>query len=160
MKKSVIIAMTVALAVLVTSCKPERKELAGTWRWVATSGGIGGWFYSPESEGFEAELVFKGGRFTFYKDGEKVTSGPYQITYDVDETIYTNKIGGEEPFYSWFSLHIPETQCKMIAETTNGIITLASSNIAILGHSEVDGQVLSICDNFYDGFAITFVKKQ
>ena len=64
------------LSVLVTACsKPEKKVLAGTWRWVATTGGIGGWCYTPESEGFEAEFVFKGGTFTFYKDGEKVTSG-------------------------------------------------------------------------------------
>lgn len=153
--------VTLLLVILSTACnKPEKQALLGTWQWKCTSGGIGGWLYSPETEGFTAEIVFKGGRFTFYKDGEKVTSGPYQIVYDVDETIYTNKGGGNEPFYSWFSFHIPETQCKMIAEATCGKVAPASPNVASLGYSEAEGPVFSICDNSYDGFAITFVKKQ
>ena len=82
MEKIIRIAIITALAVLATACsKPEKKELAGTWQWYCTSGGIAGVFYTPESEGFETELVFKGGHFTFYKDGKKITSGTYRIDY-------------------------------------------------------------------------------
>ena len=49
----------ILLALLATACnKPEKKELVGTWQWYCTSGGIAGVNYTPESEGFEAKLVF------------------------------------------------------------------------------------------------------
>ena len=154
-----ITVILLAISVLVTACsKPEKKVLAGTWRWVATTGGIGGWCYTPESEGFEAEFVFKGGTFTFYKDGEKVTSGTYHIDYDVDETIYTN-----EPFYSCFNIrfHLTEAQWKKVAEAFNGKLSLCSFKyLATLGYSEAEGQVFSLCDECCDGFCYTFVKEK
>ena len=75
MKNIIRITVIAALAILATACnKPEKQALAGTWQWYCTSGGIAGVIpYTPESEGFEAELVFKGNQFTFYKDGKKVT---------------------------------------------------------------------------------------
>ena len=110
----------ILLAVLATACsKPENKELAGTWRWTSTTGGIAGVFYTPESEGFEAEIVFKGSQFTFYKDGKKVTSGTYRIDYDEDDTYYI----GNKPFYSRFRFHISGAQVKKISEATNGTIS-------------------------------------
>ena len=152
------------LSLLVTACsKPEKKELAGTWCWGATTGGFGGWCYTPVSEGFEAELVFKGGTFTFYKDGKKITSGAYSINYDLDVSQNTNKSGKDEPFYSWFRFKIPEAQVKKISDATYGKITLASSNpsglAATLGYDEEVGQVFSLCDDMCDGFCYTFVKK-
>ena len=111
--------LLMAVAFLMTACtKPEKKELAGTWRWTATTGGIAGVWFTPESEGFEAELVFKGSSFSLLKDGEKVVSGTYRIDYDVDETFYTNKGDQDEPFYSWFNIRFQLTQAqhKKIAE--------------------------------------------
>ena len=158
-----IAVILLVLSVLITACsKPEKKELAGTWRWVATTGGIGGWCYTPESEGFDAEFVFKGSTFTFYKDGEKVTSGTYHIDYDVDETIYTNKGDKDEPFYSWFNIrfHLTEAQWKKVAEAFNGKLSLCSFKyLATLGYKEAEGQVFSLCDECCDGFCYTFVKK-
>ena len=156
--------IVLVLAVLATACsKPEKKELAGTWCWGATTGGFGGWCYTPVSEGFEAELVFKGGTFTFYKDGKKITSGAYSINYDLDVSQNTNKSGKDEPFYSWFRFKIPEAQVKKISDATYGKITLASSNpsglAATLGYDEEVGQVFSLCDDACDGFCYTFVKK-
>ena len=151
------------LSVLVTACsKPEKKELAGTWRWVATTGGIGGWCYTPESEGFEAEFAFKGNQFTFYKDGKKVTSGTDRIDYDVDETYYINKGGVDDPFYSRFRFHISGAQVKKISEATNGTISFfmkPTGLIGFIGYSEAEGQVFSLCDDVCDGFCNTFVKK-
>ena len=165
MKRITKIATLLSLLVLlVTACnKPEKKELAGTWRWTCTSGGIGGWYYTPESEGFEAEIVFKGSQFTFYKDGKKVVSGSYHIDYDVDETFYTNKGEGDEPFYSWFNIRfqLTEAQCKKMSEVTDGKISLCwHKYLATLGYSEAEGEVLSFCEaQCNDGFCNTFVKK-
>ena len=158
-----ITTLLLLLVLLVTSCnKPEKKELVGNWRWTSTTGGIGGWCYTPESEGFEAEIVFKGSQFTFYKDGKKVVSGSYRIDYDVDETYYTNKDEKDGSFYSWFNIrfHLTEAQCKKMSEATNGTISLCAYKfLATLGYSEADGEVLSICDNMADGFCTSFVKK-
>lgn len=157
--------LLMAVAFLMTACtKPEKKELAGTWRWTATTGGIAGVWFTPESEGFEAELVFKGSSFSLLKDGEKVVSGTYRIDYDVDETFYTNKGDQDEPFYSWFNIRfqLTESQHEKIAEATNGKISLGtlSKFIATLVHNEEDGQVFSMCeDGMFDGFCYTFVKK-
>ncbi len=157
--------LLMAIAFLMTACtKPEKKELAGTWRWTATTGGIAGVWFTPESEGFEAELVFNGSRFTLFKDGEKVASGTYRIDYDVDETFYTDKGDQDEPFYSWFNIRfrLTESQHQKIAEAFNGKISLATPHkfLATLGYSEAEGQVFSMCeDGMYDGFCYTFLKK-
>ena len=163
---SAITVILLVLSVLATACsKPEKQELAGTWRWVATTGGIGGWYYTPESEGFEAEIVFRGSQFTFYKDGEKVTSGTYHIDYDVDEleTMYTNKGDKDDPFYSWFNIrfHLTEAQWKKVAEAFYGKLSLCSFKyLATLGYGEAEGQVFSLCDECCDGFCYTFVKEK
>lgn len=156
--------IVLVLAVLLTACnKPEKTHLSGTWRWTQTSGGIGGWYYTPESEGFEAEIVFKGSSFTLYKDGERVTSGTYHIDHDVDDRIYTDKRKGDEPFYSWFYIrfHLTEAQCKKMSEATDGKISLCwHKYLATLGYSEAEGEVLSLCEaHCNDGFCNTFVKK-
>ena len=151
MKKTFKWTTFMLLVLLATACsKPEKKVLAGTWRWVATTGGIG-----------EAEIVFKGSQFTFYKDGDKVASGTYHIDYDVDVSIYTNKGGKEEPFYSWFNIRfsLTEAQCKKITDATGGKISLCDKFFATIGYSEAEGQVFSISDNMFDGFCHTFVKK-
>lgn len=165
MEKKIKWATILMLVLLATACtKPEKKELAGTWRWTATTGGIAGVWFTPESEGFEAELVFNGSSFTLLKDGEKVVSGTYRIDYDVDETFYTNKGDQDEPFYSWFNIRFQLTQAqhKKIADAFNGKISLGtlSKFNANLVHNEEDGQVFSMCeDGMFDGFCYTFVKK-
>ena len=152
------------LVLLITACsKPEKKELSGAWNWTSTTGGIGGWCYTPESEGFEAEIVFKGSQFIFYKDGKKVVSGTYHIDYEVDESFYTNKGNNDKPFYSRFYIrfHLTEAQCKKMSEATDGKISLCwHKYLATLGYSEAEGEVLSLCEaHCNDGFCNTFVKK-
>ena len=164
MKNIIKITVIATLAVLVTACnKPEKQVLEGTWQWTQTSGGLAGVNYTPESEGFNVEIVFKGSHFTFYKDGEKVVSGTYHIYNDVDETMYTNKGGKDEPFYSWFHIqfNLNNAQCKKISEATNGKIALLCGYkcLGTLGYSETQGQVFTISDNMADGFTYSFVKK-
>ena len=167
MKKNIIAiaAAVILLTLLATACdKPEKQALTGTWQWTRTSGGIAGVNYTPESEGFNAEIVFKGSHFTFYKDGEKVISGTYHIYNDVDETMYTNNGGKDEPLYSWFHIrfNLNDAQCKKISEATEGKISLLCGYkcLGTLGNSEAEGQVLTISDNMTDGFIYAFVKKQ
>lgn len=159
-----ITVILLVLSVLVTACnKPEMHNLEGTWQWTRTSGGIAGVNYTPESEGFEAEIVFKGNQFTFYKDGEKIISSTYRIDDDVDQSMYTNKGGKDEPIYSWFHIrfNLTDAQYKKILEATDGKIQLyAYKFLGTLGYSEAEGQVLTISDNMADGFIYSFVKKQ
>ena len=164
MKQMTKFVAVILLVLLATACdKPEMHNLEGTWQWTRTSGGIAGVNYTPESEGFEAEIVFKGNQFTFYKDGEKVTSGTYHIDNDVDEAMYTNKGGKDEPLYSWFHIrfNLNNAQCKKISEATDGKISLlcAYKCLGTLGYSEAEGQVFTITDNMVDGFTSSFVKK-
>ncbi|MCR4736794.1 MAG: hypothetical protein K5846_01375 [Bacteroidales bacterium] len=159
MRQTRYFAIALLLAVIVTACKPEKDSLDGTWLWTSTSGGIAGVYYTPESEAFDAKLVFKGGRFSFYKDGRKVTSGIYQTVCDIDETIYTNSGNEDGVYQAWFSLHIPEAQCQKIAEATNGIIAPSPSSAATIRVDEAKGRSLSLCDNCYDGFCLYFVEK-
>lgn len=162
MKQTVKFAAVILLALLATACsKPEKQELAGTWQWKSTTGGIGGWCYTPESEGFEAKFVFKGSQFTFYKDGKKVTSGTYSIDYIEDEPLI-NKGGADKSFYSNFRFHISIAQIEKISKATNGKISFFMDPRGVIGNisnSGADGQVLHLCDDAYDGFCSTFVKK-
>ncbi len=157
--------LVMAVAFLTTACtKPEKKALDGTWRWTVTTGSIAGVWFTPESEGFEAELVFNGSSFTLLKDGEKVVSGTYRIDYYTGQTLYTDKGDQDEPFYSWFNIRfrLTESQHKKIVEAFNGKISLATPHkfLATLGYSEAEGQVFSMSeDGMYDGFCYTFLKK-
>ena len=164
MKKFIRITVIAALAILATACnKPEMQMLEGTWQWTQTSGGLAGVNYTPESEGFEAEIVFEGNKFTFYKDGEKVVSGTYHIDDDV-YISFTNKSGEDESLYSWFHIrfNLNNAQCKKISEATDGKISLLCGYkcLGTLDNSEAEGQVFSISDNMADGYIYSFVKKQ
>jgi len=155
MKQITKFVAVILLALLVTACsKPEKQELSGTWRWKSTMGGFAGDTFTPESEGFEAEFVFKGGTFTFYKDGKKVTSGAYSINYDIDVSRYQD---------SRFRFKISDAQVKKISDATYGKITLVSNPsglVANFGYSEAQEEVLSLRDGRSDGYTCTFVKKQ
>lgn len=156
MKKATKFAAVILLTLLATACsKPEKEELLiGTWRWTRTSGGFAGDTFTPESEGFEAEFVFKGGTFTFYKDGKKVTSGAYHI--DEDES------GGYYP-YSSFRFRISIAQFEKISKATNGKISFLIDPKGIIGYicySGTYGQALHLCDDACDGYCSIFVKEQ
>ena len=160
-KRSAVWGRTVVimlLAVLATACnKPEKKLLEGTWKWNRITGRIAGVNLTPETEGFHAEIVFKGGTFTFYKDGKKITSGAYQVD-DFEE--YEDEDEMPDPGMSLYSsIHFPEAQCKKIAEATDYTINLLPSKLRARLYICGDYGELSL-DNpdMYDGFIYTFVK--
>lgn len=154
MKNIIRITVIAALAVLATACnKPEKQALIGTWQWTCTSGSIAGVNYTPETEGFNAEIVFKGSKFTFYKDGEKVTSGSYRIDVSDCPEVLT-ECGNATSCV----LHLPETQCEKIAKATDGKIFVVPSSSAVINSFSNDVS-LTLWDNMIDGFSIAFVKK-
>jgi hypothetical protein len=162
MKQTTKFVAVILLTLLATACnKPEKQALTGTWQWTCTSGGIAGVNYTPESEGFEAEIVFKGGKFTFYKDGKKVTSGNYQIdgweTNEEDEMPHPDVL-----FRS--TIRFPEAKCKEIAKATDGKIYLNPISLALLDiFTSYDGDYKELTLRDYslvDDFRVTFVKKK
>ncbi len=154
MKNIIRITVIAALAVLATACsKPEKKALIGTWQWTCTSGSIAGVNYTPETEGFNAEIVFKGSKFTFYKDGEKVTSGSYRIDVSDCPEVLT-ECGNATSCV----LHLPEEQCEKIAKATDGKIVVVPSGSAVI-NSFSNEVSLTLWDNMIDGFSSAFVKK-
>ena len=154
MRQTMKFTAVILLALLATACnKPEKQALIGTWQWTCTSGSIAGVNYTPETEGFNAEIVFKGSKFTFYKDGEKVTSGSYRI--DVSDCPEVLAECGNATSYV---LHLPEEQCEKIAKATDGKIVVVSSGSAII-NSFSNEVSLTLWDNMIDGFSSAFVKK-
>ncbi len=65
---------------LLTGCSllstEESNRLTGSWDWLYSQGGFGGWTLTPESEGYSQQLTFFGNRFyvktrndTLFKQG-------------------------------------------------------------------------------------------
>lgn len=55
-------------------------DLKGSWDWVLSQGGFGGWKLTPESEGFSKTLIINDGQYyTITKNGEPVEEGTYEI---------------------------------------------------------------------------------
>ena len=82
MRQTMKFTAVILLALLATACsKPEKHELEGTWQWTCTSGSIAGVNYTPETEGFNAKIVFKGSNSLFTKMGKKSLPAFIELTY-------------------------------------------------------------------------------
>lgn len=150
------------LSVLATACsKPEKEKLTGTWRWTSTTGGLAGVNYTPESEGFEAEIVFKGSSFTFYKDGKKITSGSYQIKDSDDDFPFWGYSNGV--YHTPFSikLNLAEWQTKKISEATNHAIFIWDWLSADIVRYDDPSKNLKLLfrEKHVDGFIYSFERK-
>lgn len=56
-------------------------ELNGTWEWIHTYGGIAGQTLTPESEGYQQQLIFYGGRsYLLARGGKTIRKGSYNLT--------------------------------------------------------------------------------
>ena len=149
------------LSVLVTACsKPEKEELIGTWRWTSTQGGIAGDTFTPESAGFDVTIVFKGGTFTLYKDGKKITTCSYQINYEDNRSIFGQSKGECHTVFP-IQLNIAEWQHKKIAEATNHNIHFMMMSLADIIHYDDPSKndVLKISDNCDDGYTCSFERE-
>lgn len=125
MKRATKFVAVILLTLLATACnKPEKEKLAGNWRWTYSSaGGCFGETHISESAGFEVEIVFTGGNFTLYKNGEKITSGSFQIQQDEDNSFNSKS---DATYHRQFLLKLNLTglQVKKIEEATDDKIHL------------------------------------
>ena len=56
------------------------ENLYGTWKWVQSTGGIGGTLYTPESEGYTATLILaEDHRYVVRQDQVVVAEGRYHV---------------------------------------------------------------------------------
>ena len=109
----------------------------------------------------EAEIVFKGSSFTFYKDGKKITSGSYQIK-DSDDDFpfwgYTNGV-----YHTPFSikLNLAEWQTKKISEATNHAIFIWDWLSADIVRYDDPSKNLKLLfrEKHVDGFIYSFERK-
>ena len=138
---------------IVSSClischRSEKVDLVGTWRWISTTGGIAGVYYTPVSENMEVTLVFTNGMFHFYKNGEEVAFGRYTLYHD--ESV----ISGND---SQLWMHIPEKKSIQMLEATEGKITIPSK--CVVSFIDHDGVIwLGLGESVCDGFGYSFEK--
>ncbi|MDC9721667.1 MAG: hypothetical protein PSN34_02685 [Urechidicola sp.] len=101
MKKHFLLLLAITLLVGCTNDDDSNinSKLIGEWNWIETSGGIGGWYYTPESTGEERSIIITNNIIKKYVDGELVAELNYTIDqvnspyggYD-DLIIYENEI--------------------------------------------------------------------
>ncbi|WP_430411560.1 hypothetical protein [Kordia sp.] len=58
---------------------PTNARVIGNWNWISSSGGIGGWTYTPDSTGDTQRLEITDSTITFYKNGEETFTDTYTI---------------------------------------------------------------------------------
>jgi len=106
----------------------SESEIIGKWEWISSSGGIGGWTYTPISEGYNQSIVFTSDwkYIKFVKDTLN------------EETQYSISIGS-----------------SIFSATPIDIITYEDTSIeqAIL---YLKNDTLQLGDNCYDCFGHTF----
>ena len=155
MKHTMKFAAVILLTLLATACnKPEKQALEGTWQWTRTSGGIDGNIFTPETVGFNVEIVFKSNRFIFYKDGKKITSCAYRIDKEITSTGSISDSSNS----SFFTLYLPEKHCEKIRDATWGAVAIFPKSPAAV-KSSGNVEELSIYYILSDGYCYNFVKQ-
>lgn len=90
-----ILAIIGSICLILTSCQKAeiedaRDELKGSWDWVQSSGGIGGWTLTPNSEGYSQRLEFTNKKVTKYRADTVQFDQSYSLSKDM------SNITGEE----------------------------------------------------------------
>jgi len=64
-----------------TITNSQQNTIIGEWQWNRTDGGIGGWHYTPASEGYTCKITFfDRSNCSLYRNDSLVQSGTYTIT--------------------------------------------------------------------------------
>ncbi|MDN3582147.1 hypothetical protein [Mucilaginibacter flavus] len=70
---------------------PSSTQITGSWRWVKSVGGIGGFTLTPKTEGFNQTLAFASdSTFKLYKNDAVQLSGKFSITRNYKYTPTQN----------------------------------------------------------------------
>jgi hypothetical protein len=78
------------------SVEPSADRLSGTWRWIESTGGIGGFRYTPASLNYNVELRIAGNQVTAVRNDSVIATST--ITLRGDEVTY-------HPSLSVFTFH-------------------------------------------------------
>ncbi len=89
-KTLMLVLAFIFVAVIGSNCAKESSPTAsgeetylGTWRWVHTYGGIGGWTDTPESVGYSQTLILAGSRvYQMYRDDLLWRNGLYWVSWE------------------------------------------------------------------------------
>jgi hypothetical protein len=54
-------------------------KIIGNWNWIISSGGIGGWTYTPQSTGNTQRLEISSTTIKYYTNGDLVSESAYTI---------------------------------------------------------------------------------
>jgi hypothetical protein len=81
---------------------PTSTQITGSWRWVKSVGGIGGFTLTPQTEGFKQTQVYgANGSFKLYKNDTLRLSGKFSVTrnykYSPTENLDLLKINDQTP---------------------------------------------------------------
>jgi hypothetical protein len=81
---------------------PISTQITGSWRWVKSVGGIGGFTLTPQTEGFKQTQVYEAdSSFKLYKNDTPLVSGKFSVTrnykYSPTENLDLLKINDQTP---------------------------------------------------------------
>jgi len=69
----------ISISLLLSCSKEPRDGLQGKWKWVITTGGIGGWTHTPESSGNTVTLEISDTHIDSYQNGDLLDSREYTL---------------------------------------------------------------------------------
>jgi len=73
--------------------------LNGTWKWNATIGGIGGWTYTPATEGFSCTVLFSNqSDYSLFRNDTLKRSGVYTLSSSNGISHLSIPIGDDSSF--------------------------------------------------------------
>ena len=94
MRKLVIGFVLLLAACRSASFEPSADRLSGTWRWVESTGGIGGFRYTPASLHYNVELRFAGGQVSALRNDSLKSTSAFtirgdEVTYQPSLSVFT-----------------------------------------------------------------------
>ncbi|HET9135079.1 MAG TPA: hypothetical protein VFO76_00465 [Candidatus Kapabacteria bacterium] len=150
--KTLLFFCVVIAAATIASCsdsssptKPE-PTLIGKWKWVQTMGGIGGWTYTPATEGYTATLLIQSNTHcAIYKNDTIVQAGNCTFT-TTDSITY------------FFDLTTGFTDSLLHQKLDHVVLTSDTASFKIA--MKMTGDSLSVWDyNVADGFGSLFIRQ-
>lgn len=106
-----------------------QEDIYGSWNWIRTTGGFAGVSLTPQSEGYTMKAVFsRGNSASFYKNDSLIWTSKF--TVNKEKTIFSEE---EMSVIHYESTRLPQA-------------------------ISIKGDTLTLSDNAYDGFNMSYVK--
>lgn len=98
------VTLLIAVAGIVAACDvfsstPQEARLIGTWQWVSSTGGIGGWTITPDSSGYSPRrrVYFPDGRYQIFHADTVFVWGHYSVEHTDERTLVTYDLDEDAP---------------------------------------------------------------